>query len=237
MLDIEPGAALEEERLCAQYRVSRTPLREALIRLASEGLVELEPNRGAKVAALQLVDVVDHYEAMDVLQPVIWHFAAVRRTDADLESINKCLETFRTAVAREDMEAIVQSNYEIHGAITMACHNRCLERAHRQMLVDKLRVAQHAVRSLARDRNHDLATRFAGTLQILERAAAAIAGGDTAGAERLEREHNVHVRKQIVETLSRSLGAKVKFSTPQRNLAVVENSPDAERFLRTRNPN
>src|SRR5450631_1187122 len=70
-LEIEPGTPLEEERLCRQHKVSRTPMREALIRLASEGLVELEPNRGARVAALQFVDVVDHYEAMDVCQPVI----------------------------------------------------------------------------------------------------------------------------------------------------------------------
>ena len=53
-------------QLCKAYRVSRTPVREALIRLASEDLVELEPNRGAKVASVQFVDVVDHYEAMDI---------------------------------------------------------------------------------------------------------------------------------------------------------------------------
>src|SRR5262249_35535227 len=123
VLDIQPGTALEEERLCRQYKVSRTPLREALIRLASEGLVELEPNRGAKVATVQFVDVLDHYEAMDVFQPVIWHFAAVRRTSADIEAIKKCLEAFRTAITRQDAEAIIQSNYEIHAMIACACHN------------------------------------------------------------------------------------------------------------------
>ncbi|HWJ19219.1 MAG TPA: GntR family transcriptional regulator, partial [Geobacterales bacterium] len=54
-LDVAPGAALEEEQLCRYYKVSRTPVREALIRLASEDLVELQPNRGAKVASLQFV--------------------------------------------------------------------------------------------------------------------------------------------------------------------------------------
>ena len=44
-LEVAPGAALEEEQLCRYYKVSRTPVREALIRLASEDLVELEPNR------------------------------------------------------------------------------------------------------------------------------------------------------------------------------------------------
>ncbi len=214
VLQVEPGAPLEEERLCQQYNVSRTPLREALIRLASEGLVELEPNRGAKVAALQFVDVLDHYEAMDVFQPVIWHFAAVRRTTADLEQIKACLEAFRSAIRREDAEAIVQSNYEIHAAIAAACHNRSLEKAARQMLVDKLRVAQHAVHDLEQQRDHNLAVRFTGALQILEQAVDIISKSDAKGAQDLARRYNAHVRKQITDILSASLAPEINLSLP-----------------------
>jgi len=212
VLQVEPGAPLEEERLCQQYSVSRTPLREALIRLASEGLVELEPNRGAKVAALQFVDVLDHYEAMDVFQPVIWHFAAVRRTNADLDHIKKCLEAFRAAIMREDAEAIVQSNYEIHAAIAAACHNRSLEKAARQMLVDKLRVAQHAVHDLEQQRDHNLAVRFTGALRILEQAVEVIGKSDAKGAQDLARRYNAHVRKQITDILSASLASDIDLS-------------------------
>lgn len=217
VLDIEPGTALEEERLCRQYKVSRTPLREALIRLASEGLVDLEPNRGAKVAALQFVDVLDHYEAMDVFQPVLWHFAAVRRTGADIAAIKQRLAAFGHAISREDAEAIVLSNYEIHAAFAAACHNRSLEKAARQMLVDKLRVAQHAVRDLERQRDHILALRFTGSLRILEQAADAIIAGDAGAAETLARRYNAHVRKQITEILSASLAPEIKIApAPQR---------------------
>lgn len=212
VLQIEPGAPLEEERLCQQYNVSRTPLREALIRLASEGLVELEPNRSAKVAALQFVDVLDHYEAMDVFQPVIWHFAAVRRTKADLETIETCLDAFRSAVTRENAEAIVQSNYEIHAAIAAACHNRSLEKAARQMLVDKLRVAQHAVHDLEQQRDHIFAVRFSGALRILEQAVDVIGKSDAKSAQDLARRYNSHVRKQITDILSASLAADIDLS-------------------------
>jgi DNA-binding GntR family transcriptional regulator len=215
VLDIEPGAALEEEQLCRQYNVSRTPVREALIRLASEGLVELEPNRGAKVASLQFVDVVDHYEAMDILQPVIWHFAAVRRTDTDLDVIKKNLEEFGAAVAREDAESIIRSNYEIHRSIAAACHNRSLEKAYRQMLVDKLRVAQHAIRGLTRDRGHVLALRLTGAFRILKRLVPAIALGDGSDAERLAREYNSHVREQIIDILSTSLAKEITLPRPR----------------------
>ncbi len=219
VLDINPGTPLEEERLCAQYKVSRTPLREALIRLASEGLVELEPNRGAKVAALEFIDVVDHYEAMDVLQPVIWHFAAVRRTEDDLDAIRTCLAAFREAVAREDAQAIIESNYAVHGAIAAACHNRSLAKAYHQMLVDKLRVAQHAARGLSRDRGHILALRFAGAFRVLEQVAAAIAAGAGAQAEELARAYNAHVRQQIIEILSTSLAGEIKVPVPARQAA------------------
>lgn len=215
VLDIEPGAPLEEERICRQYKVSRTPMREALIRLAGEGLVELEPNRGAKVAALQFVDVIDHYEAMDVFQPVIWHFAAVRRTDQDLVAIRKCLDSVRTAIAAEDAESIIESNYDIHRAIAAACRNASLEKAYRQMLVDKLRVAQHTIRSIAQDRGRVLAKRFSGTLHILEQLVGAIAASNGVEAERHAREYNQHVREQIMQILTASLSKEITLPAPQ----------------------
>ena len=213
-LEIDPGTPLEEERLCKEYKVSRTPVREALIRLAADGLVELEANRGARVAALQLVDVIDHYEAMDVFQPAIWHFATVRKNAADIASIKKAVGGFRNAIAREDAEAIVQSNYEAHCAIAKASHNRSLEKAYQQMLIDKLRVAQHAARDLTRDRGRILAARLSGALRILEQLVDVIDRGDAKNAQNLARDYNAHVREQIVAILSASLGNKVVLVPP-----------------------
>jgi len=235
-LEIEPGAALEEERLCRQHKVSRTPMREALIRLASEGLVELEPNRGARVAALQFVDVVDHYEAMDVFQPVIWHFAAVRRTNSDLVAIRQCLAAFRAAIAGGDSEAIVQTNYEVHCAIAAASHNRSLEKAYRQMLVDKLRVAQHAVRDLPHAGGRTLSKRFMGALRILQQLVDVIAKRKGAGAEHLARHYNAHVRTQIVDILSASLAKEIVLVPLPAEDPVVERDESPRRpHARSRN--
>jgi DNA-binding GntR family transcriptional regulator len=209
-LDVAPGAALEEEQLCRYYKVSRTPVREALIRLASEDLVELEPNRGAKVASFQFIDVVDHYEAMDIFLPVICHFAAVRRTDEDLAEILRRLEPFRRAVARKDGEAMIHANYDLHGTIAMACHNRSLEKAYRKMLVDKLRVGQHGIRGSEQKRDRALAERFSGTLSISEKLVNAIADGDAKVAEAHARELNTYVRRQVIELLSASLVADIE---------------------------
>ena len=201
---LAPGEPLEELQLCKTYKVSRTPVREALIRLASEDLVELEPNRGAKVAALQFVDVVDHYEAMDLIQPLICHFAAVRRTPNDLAQIKDCVDDFRQAVARKDAEAIILANFNLHGAFAAACHNRSLEKAYRRMLMDKLRIAQHGIRASS-DADDELARRFRRTLRISESLAAAIANANPGAAEQVAGELNAYIRTQVVDILSTSL--------------------------------
>ena len=206
---LAPGEPLEELQLCKTYKVSRTPVREALIRLASEDLVELEPNRGAKVAALQFVDVVDHYEAMDLIQPLICHFAAVRRTPNDLAAIKNCVDDFRLAVARKDTEAIILANFNLHGAFAAACHNRSLEKAYRRMLMDKLRIAQHGIRASS-GADDELARRFRRTLRISESLAAAIADADASAAEQVAGELNAYIRTQVVDILSTSLATSVK---------------------------
>jgi DNA-binding GntR family transcriptional regulator len=206
---LAPGEPLEELQLCKTYKVSRTPVREALIRLASEDLVELEPNRGAKVAALQFVDVVDHYEAMDIFQPLICHFAAVRRTPHDLDAIKNCVDEFRQALAQKNAEAIILANFNLHGAIAAACHNRSLEKAYRRMLTDKLRIAQQGMRASA-DAEQELARRFRPTFRISESLAAAIANADPGAAEQVAGELNAYIRTQVIDILSTSLGATAK---------------------------
>ena len=64
-LELAPGAGLDEQELIASLGVSRTPIREALIQLSAEGLVEMLPNRGARVAKIDLPGVREFFEALD----------------------------------------------------------------------------------------------------------------------------------------------------------------------------
>jgi DNA-binding GntR family transcriptional regulator len=214
-LAIEPGSVLEETALCRQYKVSRTPVREALIRLSSEGLVEIEPNRGARVATLQFIDVVDHYEAMEIFQPITCHFAAVRSSPADMKAIRATLAKFCAAVERADYEGIIRFNYDLHSAIASASHNRCIERGYRQMLADKLRIAQHGLPSGSRHRAAALAERFAGTVRISRRLVEAIGRDEPEEAERIARELNEYVRTQVVAHFSVDLARQVQLPTPR----------------------
>ena len=209
-LRLAPGEPLEELQLCRAYKVSRTPVREALIRLASEDLVELEPNRGARVASMQFVDVVDHYEAMDVFQPVICYFAAARRTNDDLAEIETCLAVFRKALSRRESDAIILANFNLHCAIATASHNRALEKAYRRMLVDKLRVAQHGIRASSGERSGVIAKRFKRTLHISKSLVAAIAHAKADAAARFAADLNAYIRTQVIDLLSPGLGGKTR---------------------------
>jgi DNA-binding GntR family transcriptional regulator len=213
------GSRITEQDLALAAGVSRTPVREALIRLASEGLAELYPNRGARVASLDFVDVVDHYEAMDVFQPITCHFAAVRRTPEDLDALRERLRCLRDAVARKDSAGMIRCNYDLHSMIALACHNRCIERGYRQMLADKLRLLQHGLPGTAHRKGHALADRFKGTVRISAKLVRAIERGDGKAAAQVARELNAFVRAQVVDYFSSSLAPEIAMPQPIRRAA------------------
>src|SRR5690606_8634940 len=81
-LRLEPGSALDEAELAETYGVSRTPMREAIIRLSGEGLVRLRPNRSARVAPMDVHNLREYHEAAELMHRVVARWAAARRSDA-----------------------------------------------------------------------------------------------------------------------------------------------------------
>ena len=74
-LEIEPGADLDEQQLVKKFGVSRTPVREALIRLSAEGLVEIRKNRGATVTSLDILTLQSIFEAGDLIEKAYMRLA------------------------------------------------------------------------------------------------------------------------------------------------------------------
>jgi DNA-binding GntR family transcriptional regulator len=176
--DVEAGSRVHQENISAELGVSRTPVREALARLASDGLVELLPNRGARVVAVTLEDMRSSFEARLAVEPIAARLAAERGTDEQLRVVRKALAAQRRARSER---AVFQAVRDFHLRIVDAAANPLLSR-----FADSLwagRVGPHVVHqqvdreTLAADADeHD---------QILE----AIEGGDGARAERLMRKH------------------------------------------------
>ncbi|MEY8877515.1 MAG: GntR family transcriptional regulator [Leptothrix sp. (in: b-proteobacteria)] len=135
---LPPGTHLDELELAARYGVSRTPIREALLQLAGEGLVEIRPRRGAVVAQASPQRLVEMFEVMAELEGMCARLAARRITEAELATLNQIHETCREATLQRDPDAYFYANEGFHRAIYAASHNAFLtEQA--QALQRKLR--------------------------------------------------------------------------------------------------
>ena len=144
-LALTPGADLEEGSLVETLGMSRTPVREAIIRLASEGLVTLTPNRGARVASISLDEVRAFFEALDLCQRAITRLAASRRHPADLERIKATEAAFEAAAMKGDVDAMARTNFDFHMAVADAAGNPWLARFFGDLLNQGMRLSRLAL--------------------------------------------------------------------------------------------
>ncbi|MEZ5729907.1 MAG: GntR family transcriptional regulator [Burkholderiaceae bacterium] len=128
---LEPGARLNERLLCEGLGVSRTPLREAFKSLAAERLIELTPNRGARVIVLSEASIRELFELMGALEGLSGQLAAERRTPADRRRIRRLHEQMLDAHASGELPAYYRLNREIHEAINRCARNAELTETYR----------------------------------------------------------------------------------------------------------
>lgn len=123
---LPPGQRLDELELAARFGVSRTPIREALILLAGEGLVENRPRRGTVVAQVSPQRLVEMFEVMAELEAMCARLAARRMSDEELAAIEAAHEACRGAAGAGDSDAYFYANERFHFAIYAAAHNQFL---------------------------------------------------------------------------------------------------------------
>lgn len=131
--DVAPGAKLNERVLCERLGVSRTPLREALKTLASEGLVALQPNRGAIVTPLTLDTVREIFEVLGALEALAGDLACRNVTETQLAEIRALHFEMLAAHARGDLAQYFRNNQAIHFAIVAASGNATLAATYRNL--------------------------------------------------------------------------------------------------------
>jgi DNA-binding GntR family transcriptional regulator len=128
---IAPGAKLNERELAAALQVSRTPLREAIKMLASEGLVDLLPNRGAVAVKLNEADVRHSFELLALLEGHAGELAATRISDAARDELRAKHFEMLACHARRDLSGYYRLNALIHESISAAAANPVLTRTYR----------------------------------------------------------------------------------------------------------
>ena len=125
---IYPGTRIVEEALVRETGVSRTPVRSALMRLAYDGLIQQQPNRGAVVAKPSATDLRQVYEARAVLEVGAFRAAVHRRSDESVLQMEQNLQKQQDLTNLFNMTEYVQLNREFHWIITMEAQNAYYEK-------------------------------------------------------------------------------------------------------------
>ncbi len=211
-MELEPGTDLDEGELSSFYGISRTPVREILIRLQSEGLVVQRRNRGAMVAPLDMATLQSWFEAGRMIHRAMVRLAADRRTDADLDAIRQAMEEFEAATAAKDKLRMLYANERFHDLIGRAARNSYLYASYRRVTADHERISElcygYEVQGYAQQDSQ---------LNIDEhrRLYQAIADGDADTAERVIDDHLSLAREGLRQALSRWEDSLAGLSVPE----------------------
>ena len=127
---IPDGARVPERQLCEMFGISRTPLREALKVLAAEGLIELLPNRGARIRQLSQRDLEELFDVMAGLESLAGRLACEAITDEEIIAIEQLHYEMYGHYLHRDMHGYFQANQRIHESIVAAARNETLKTAY-----------------------------------------------------------------------------------------------------------
>jgi len=202
-LTLAPGAPLDETTLADRFDLSRSPVREALIRLAGEGLVVTLPNRSTIVAPLDLASFPKYVEALDVTQRMNARLAAELRTEADLKTIARRQREFVATIKSGDHLAMSQANKSFHMAIAEAGKNPYLT-AFYERLLDQGRRMLHM--------HFDYLERTPGSYLLTgehDEMIAAIKAKDADRADALAHAHTRQFRDSFVEFMKSNYAADI----------------------------
>src|SRR5580700_2827448 len=137
--ELPPGTRLTEAMLSERFSVSRTPLREALKVLSSEGLVEILPNRGARVVTLTLADIQNLFEVIGALESLAGRLACQNISDAEICDLKSIHCQMQATFLRSDLPEYFRLNQAIHTQIVAAARNPVLATTHQNLNARLLR--------------------------------------------------------------------------------------------------
>ncbi|MGA7985593.1 MAG: GntR family transcriptional regulator [Burkholderiales bacterium] len=178
--ELGPGSRLNERVLSTRLGVSRTPLREAIKLLATEGLVELLPNRGAVVAPIEPARIAETLAVMGALESLAGELACAHASDRSIVEVRALHYEMLAMHARGDLDGYFRHNQAIHLKIVEASGNAVLAQTYRQLNANVRRVRYMANLS---------PERWNAAVQEHEAILAALAARDAARLKRLLRDH------------------------------------------------
>jgi DNA-binding GntR family transcriptional regulator len=136
------GERLMETELADEMMVSRTPVREAVRKLQSEGYVVMLPRKGTYVSSLTIEDVNDVFEIRDALESMAAYYASIRASDEEIAQIREFIEMEAVLYDSTDLARTIESDIRFHSMVYRASQNKKIEN-----LINDLREQTQRLRS------------------------------------------------------------------------------------------
>jgi DNA-binding GntR family transcriptional regulator len=163
------GSRIVEKQLCETLQISRTPLREAFKVLAVEGLIEIQPNRGALVRRIEAREARDMLTVISRMEALAGELACANATDAEIAGVRSLHDRMMALFARRERMAYFGANQQIHLEIVRIARNEVLRTMHAQL---------HARMKRIRFRGNDIPHNWAAAVADHERIIAALEARD-----------------------------------------------------------
>ncbi len=195
-LRLRPGSPIDEVQLAERFGMSRTPIREALVRLAGDGLVETLPNRSTMVANIDALGLPAFYDAITLMYRVTTRLAAQHHQPDDLERIRLLQDDYANAATSRKALDMISVNRDFHAAIAEAGRNPYFTTLTLRLLDEGRRILRLYYQSF----DDRLPQEY---IEEHEAIIAAIAARDVALCDDLARAHADQIVHQIQQLFSR----------------------------------
>jgi DNA-binding GntR family transcriptional regulator len=204
-MTLPPGDALEEVRLSERFGMSRTPVREALLRRYGEGLVTTLPNRNTIVSQIDFAALPTYFDALTLMYRVTTRGAAQHARKEGMGDVRRRQAEFAAAVAARDALAMIEANREFHVEIAQLAGNAYYTAFFSRLLDEGRRILRLYYRTF----DDRLPRQY---VDEHEAMIAAIEGRDLARADKLASEHAGQIVRQIQDYLARDLNDPIDLS-------------------------
>jgi len=206
--ELSPGAFVDENRLCEQLAISRTPLREALKVLTAEGLIRHEPRRGCFVNEVTEQDLDEIFPVIALLEGRCAFEAAQQATEPDIAALEGLHQQLQSSAAQGRIPDYYSANYAIHEAIIAMAGNKWLA----QVISDLRKILK-----LARLQQLNAPGRLAQSLAEHMAIFAALKARDAEGADAAMRTHLTRQREALRQLARQSKSRIAAVNTPQHH--------------------
>lgn len=202
-LALRPGDPLDETNLAKKFDTSRSPVREALIKLEGEGLVLMLPNRSTLVAPFDLLLIPKYLDALSLLQRTTHHLAALQRSASHLETIKNAQLNFLQTVEKNNPSTTIEANLTFHLAISEASCNPYFTSAYKRLLNEGMRMQHMHLEYVGWSPEEP------GILEH-QKMIEAIENRDGEMAEQLAKSHSEQFDNKFIRFLSQKLSEHIK---------------------------